>query len=622
MRFIRTSNNYVEFIEADDSGKILSSRGFQFGELYFQIKNGKVTFYLNDQENPWRNDVWTINIPFELDGVIYDNEDDASAVLHNIMNDRFQEQLDQLKEDLAAETARAQEAEEQLDDKIDDERDRAMQVEGELQDEMESLSATVATFDSRITRAENDARQAFEYTEAEIARSTAKDAEHDALISSLTNTLNSEIQRALSAETEIANDLDAEITRSTAKDNEHDVILSALTQSTQGLRNDLDREILDRISGDTRLENLLNSEVARAISAETEIINDLDDEIARTSEEITRSTTKDAEHDLILSGLTDDVATLYETKQNKLIAGKYIQISGDVISAESNHIIRLTQNAYDNLEEIDPEAFYIIVDAPDIDFRDYVTLSAFTAEVQRSTNKDVEHDTAIANLQSAVSSEMSRAMARENALDDKIDAEITRSTAKDASHDTSISNLITSLNNEITRATSAETVLHDEILSERNRINTIDDKVDAEVLRSTSKDTEHDALISGLTEDLSDLDDKVDLEILNRVSGDTNLQTQITNLDNTKANKTEVYTKAEVDEKIEEIDVNPYTAGNNISIVNKVISAVDTTYTAGDGISIVNNVISAMMKFWCGDETEWSQISGHTDANTIYMVHD
>ena len=63
-------------------------------------------------------------------------------------------------------------------------------------------------------------------------------------------------------------------------------------------------------------------------------------------------------------------------------------------------------------------------------------------------------------------------------------------------------------------------------------------------------------------------------------------------------------------------------AGTNIQINNNVISATDTTYTAGDNISISNqNVISTVTKFWCGTEAQWSLISGNTDANTIYLIH-
>lgn len=64
-------------------------------------------------------------------------------------------------------------------------------------------------------------------------------------------------------------------------------------------------------------------------------------------------------------------------------------------------------------------------------------------------------------------------------------------------------------------------------------------------------------------------------------------------------------------------------AGTNVQINNNVISATDTKYTAGDNITISNqNVISTVVKFWCGSEQQWGQISGGTlDNNTIYMVY-
>lgn len=64
------------------------------------------------------------------------------------------------------------------------------------------------------------------------------------------------------------------------------------------------------------------------------------------------------------------------------------------------------------------------------------------------------------------------------------------------------------------------------------------------------------------------------------------------------------------------------TAGTNVQINNNIISATDTKYTAGDNITISNqNVISTVTKFWCGTEAQWAQISGNTDANTIYLIH-
>lgn len=84
MRYIRTSNGFIELIE-EHNEQITSSNGFQFGQLYYRIQKGKVTFYLIDQENPWRNDVWTMNIPITIDGEVYSTESEASAALKAIM---------------------------------------------------------------------------------------------------------------------------------------------------------------------------------------------------------------------------------------------------------------------------------------------------------------------------------------------------------------------------------------------------------------------------------------------------------------------------------------------------------------------------------------------------------
>lgn len=440
MRFIKTNNSIAEFIETDKTGKIISSRGFQFGVIYFEIKNKKVAFYLDNDEQPFQNFVWSTDIPLTIDDVEYETEEEVSAALHSIFNDRFQEQLDQLKEDLAAEEARAQEAEEQLDDKIDDESARAIAAENRLQNQVTELSGTVATFDGRITNVENGLSALTNTVNGEITRSTAKDAEHDTLISGLTDDIASEIARAtarenaldskidleianriadvdaeearaIAAESGITANLNSEISRSTEKDAQHDAQISALTVSLSNeinrattaensLRSDLNAEIADRISGDTNLQNQLNAEIARAQNAEEDIDDKIDAEIARANSEetkierkldneITRSTAKDVEHDALISGLTDDLAS----------------------------------------------------------------------EVARATTRENQID---ANL----NAEIARATNAENALDTKIDNEITRSTAKDASHDTLISGLTTNLQNEINRATSAENAIRSDLNTE------------------------------------------------------------------------------------------------------------------------------------------------------------
>ena len=566
MRKIVTSNNQVELIEVSKDGVILSSIGFQMGELYWTIKNNKVVFYLNDSETPYVNDVWTANLPIIIDDVEYATVEDASAALHHIMNDRFQEQLDQLNEDLAAESARAEEAEQQLDDAIDDERARATSAETHLQTEITELSGTVATFDERITRAQEDARQAFELTEAEITRSTAKDAEHDASISGLTNTLNSEIQRALSAETSLHNELLAEAQRAEIAESG---ITASLNNEIQNRIADVDAEEARAIAAESGITASLNAEIARATARE----NAIDD---KADAEITRSTAKDVEHDTLISGLTDDLA---DEVARATAAEGTLQ---DNIDAEEARAEAAEGTLQDNIDaeeaariaDVDAEearatsaetALHneIVAESERAQDAEDALDDAIDAEVLRSTNKDTLHDTLISGLTDDLADEIARATAAESglsadidALDVRLDNEISRAASEEQrienKLDTEIaraegaeSGLTTALNDEIARST-AKDIEHDafisgltnnlqsEILRAVARENAIDDKVDAEVLRSSQKDLAHDNAITELTDSIAReatlartneaaIDAKIDQEIVDRIAADDQL---------------------------------------------------------------------------------------------------
>ena len=349
MRYIRTTNNQIEFIEANDEGKILSSIGLQLGEVYFQIKNKKVAFYLNDSEKPFDNFIWSMNIPITIDGETYEDEDEVSNVLHNIMNDRFQEQLDELRENLAAEEARAQEAEAQLDDKIDDESARAIAAENRLQDQVTELSGTVAVLDNRVTNVENDLSALTDTVNDEITRSTAKDAEHDAQISALTNSLNNEITRATSAETVLHNEITAEEARAFAAEsaitanlnNEIQNRINAVSGLTERVADDeastgaalvdLNNKI-NALSGENATQNVqisgltnsINTEISRATSVENALRSDLTSETsARVSADTALQTSK--------ADKVSAVASAIYNTANKTIDFK--NISGTVISS-------------------------------------------------------------------------------------------------------------------------------------------------------------------------------------------------------------------------------------------------------------------------------------------------
>jgi len=259
MRYILTNNSHVQFIEADDNGKILKSRGFEFGGVYYQITNNKVTFYLKDQDQPWVNNVWSADIPLMINGEVYSTPEEVGVQLSTIMTDG------------------------NIADKI-------AEIESDIAEIVTNESALTDSLDAEIARATSAETEIANDLDAEIARAEA--AEED-----LDDKIDAEITRANAEETRIEGLINAEVTRSTNKDIEHDMLISGLTDASDALDAKIDKEIADRISGDTNLQNQLTAETARAEGEEARIEGLINDEV-------TRSTAKDASQDALISGLT------------------------------------------------------------------------------------------------------------------------------------------------------------------------------------------------------------------------------------------------------------------------------------------------------------------------------
>lgn len=149
-------------------------------------------------------------------------------------------------------------------------------------------------------------------------------------------------------------------------------------------------------------------------------------------------------------------------------------------------------------------------------------------EINRSTGKDEQHDTQIANLRQDLTStnemlnqEINRSVAKDNEHDElleglrddvdstssKLDAEIDRSTAKDAEHDTLLKGL-------------------------RVDVNANKSAIDSEVARSTARDEAHDAAISKNASDIATETSRAKAEEAKirqeMQAADTNLQNAIT----------------------------------------------------------------------------------------------
>ena len=552
MRYIVTTNRHIQLIEDNDNGKILDSKGFQFGQLYYRIVKGKVTFYHFDQEHPWRNDVWSADIPLQINGELYENEEEVGNKLYEVMEDSLFDKI----EDLIKEDAR-------LDQKIDDEIDREKEEEVKLsdkvdglEDEIDAIDHKVGIYDEKIKAAENKVDGLDDKLEKEILRSSEKDAEHDAFVSNfssnleteverakaaesaLTQALNSEIQRAISADTEIANGIDAEVTRSTNRENEiENKLNSEITRSTEkdaihddklaNLDTSLQNEIKRATEAENSLRSDLNSEVSRATAEENRIDAKLDKEIAdriadvdaeearalsaetrlesKIDGEITRSTNKDTEHD-------EKIASLEQADEN-------------ITNALNSEIQRALSAETSLRDDLNGEITRANAEETRIE-------GLLANEINRSTAKDTEHDDKIANLEDGLSEEIARAKSEEKRIDDKLDKEIADRTAD--------------VDAEEARAMAAE--------------EDIDDKLNKEITRSTEKDASHDSLISGLTTSLqseinratnaeNSIRSDLNAEISARANADAAQLQRITALEVGKADANSVYTKTESDAK-------------------------------------------------------------------------
>ena len=561
MRYIVTTNRHIQLIEDNDNGKILDSKGFQFGQLYYRIVKGKVTFYHFDQEHPWRNDVWSADIPLQINGELYENEEEVGNKLYEVMEDSLFDKI----EDLIKEDAR-------LDQKIGDEIDRAKEEEVKLsgkvdglEDEIDAIDHKVDGYDEKIKATEDKVDGLDDKLEKEILRSSEKDAEHDAFVSNfsinleeeverakaaesaLTQALNSEISRAISAETEIANDLDAEVTRATNRENEiENKLNSEITRSTEkdaihdeklaNLDTSLQNEIKRATEAENSLRSDLNSEVSRATAEEDRIDAKLDKEIAdriadvdaeearalsvetrlesKIDDEIIRSKNKDTEHDA-------KIASLEQADEN-------------ITNALNSEIQRALSAETSLRDDLNGEITRANGEETRIE-------GLLANEINRSTNKDTEHDDKIANLEDELSEEIARAKSEEKRVDDKLDKEIADRTAD--------------VDAEEARAMAAEKA--------------IDDKLNKEITRSTEKDASHDSLINGLTTSLQNeinratnaensLRNDLNAEISARTNADAAQLQRITALEVGKADANSVYTKTESDAKYTTKD---YTTG-------------------------------------------------------------
>lgn len=422
----------------------------------------------------------------------------------------------------------------ELNNKLDAEIERSNNVDTELNNVIQTNKADC---DSKNTATN-------EKVDAEIARSSQKDAD-------LENAIDTEVTRATNAETVIDTKLEGEIERA---------------KTAEGAIRDAVENERDRaIAKETLINDSLTSEISRAKQVETDITTNLQSLKTAVETEKQRSADKDTEHTNSLNQLSAKIDTEKERAKaaEKANADAIEVINGDSSTvgsiahslADAKHYtddevakakqyadtqLQLTIDSYATKKHVDDRIKAVVGTAPEA----LDTLG----EIATVLNGNGDAITAINGVLTgkANSSDVYTKSETDNkvkTVNDALNAEISRSTA--------IDDILTSdLQIEVSRAKAAEKANADAIAilnGDKNTIGSIAHCLD------DSKHYTDDEIAKIKAEQNTALANFATKNEVNAVDG--KLTAHISNADSTYAKKSDIYTKTEVDDLIDGVDV-------------------------------------------------------------------
>ena len=483
-----------------------------------------------------------------------------------------------LRTDLTSEIERAKAAELENTNSIIAEKDRATWAEHTLQDNL----------DAEITRAEASEKVLTDNLSIEVAR--AKRIEEELRLN-----IENEANRAKVAEETLDDKIDAEIFRATSKDEELtnnleqaklDLSYIVKDSGTINLTKTLEEvgsSIIGKVNISASEGNIINSDGEPLYASVDLLYNPKDNVLTLKRSGIIDKTIKLNEGSLIESIVYDDVTkelviTYYDSYGNERQERVNVADLFNQWVVETNHLgaVQLTKELnYDgngtdkliaevvvselrsNLLVNDKGSLYVSNSASDIllldgtsvydniirlDNKDRELDSKIDSEVSRAIaseealqrNIDSEKDRAIlkeTELERLISEEVNRATNSENDINSKLDNEISRSTEKDVELENSINAEVARakeaelantklIENEVVRAEKAEHALEDLINSETVRATNAEEKISKDLANEINRaDGVEKSIISKLDKEISRSTEK-DIELENSINSE------------------------------------------------------------------------------------------------------
>lgn len=601
----------------------------------------------------------SVNKDAELSDLIADN---STSIANEIQRATDAEKT--ITDALNAEITRSSDADTKLTSDLTNEVSRATAKETEIENK---VAANTSDISDEVTRATGAEKVIADNLTAEISRAKGEEDAIKALISSnaeadakLKNDLVGEIARAKAEEARIENitsvnaeNISSEIAR--AKQVEADI-----TASLQQLKTSVqtkDSELTDSVND---LQTALQSEVSRSTSKDTEIDNKLS--IINDGEAVVGSiahSLSDAKH------YTDDeIAKLKSSVGSDMESTLADYATKTEVDNRIKSVVGTAPEALDTLGEI---ANVLNGNGDAIEAINGVLAGkANSADVYTKSEVDSKVKTVSDNL----TAETTRATSKENELNTLISDEVARSSAKDTE-------IESNLQTEVTRAKAAEkanadaiailnggeevigSVAHgvadakhytdDEIaklkaeqnislsnFATKNELKEVEGKLtahvaEAEATFATKAEVDNKLSTKADTAMLDNYATKVALQgVADLATNNANDIDSINDALPLKADKSDVYTKTEVDNLIDNVDVTEQLKDyakiaettcikdENGNIITEMVidnSAEDDTVE----VYTKEQCDERFAKLWTGTQTEYDAL-GNKDANTLYVI--
>jgi hypothetical protein len=479
--------------------------------------------------------------------------------------------------------------------------------------------------------------------------------------------------------------IDAEIARSTEKDNEHDAEIAELSADTKAslkhvVNEDKSIDVVER-DGEIGREAVIKVNLSTEVEDNRKNIIKLNSDglfsnvdlnyIPEANKLIFHTSNGEPDKEIQLEGMSSIISIEYNPTKEAIIITymtngheiKVVEIPvGDLINewrVEDGHPhavqLEKVRAASGTSEQDILKASVIITDDHDDNI---LVMDDGALYVPANTNVTEA-------LREAIEAETERATEAEEALDDKIDAETIRAISAETALSGAISTVQTNLQNEIDRATAAETrietkldneitrstnkdeELYQLIIDEQTRATEADAVLDAKIntvsAESFARDAQLQALISGETEartaqdtviserlaneiarstaEDQRLNDALQQEIADRQQGDADLEQQI--LDATL----KFSPSKDSFESNGTIEFNNYETNNNIVEANVIVqSNEDNIIKVGNGIyatvHMSYDIATNKLKLTTSAGSEEFQLAGATVIDNLYYDNE